>query len=71
QATRASYAAITEGEAAYLAQLIVGVSPDAISQDVGMPGGGPRPGEMGEMGGTAPEQEAFSVKDLLPGNSSD
>lgn len=32
QATHASYAAIAEGEAEYLAQLIVGIDPDAVSE---------------------------------------
>ncbi|WP_172296342.1 intradiol ring-cleavage dioxygenase [Pseudoruegeria sp. HB172150] len=38
QATHAAFAGITEEESSYLVQLIVGVDPNAVSHDVGMPG---------------------------------
>ncbi|MEO1976429.1 MAG: intradiol ring-cleavage dioxygenase, partial [Paracoccaceae bacterium] len=64
QATRASYAAVTEGDAAYLAQLVIGIDPTTTSQaGAGGPGGaapaGPPPG--GEGGRQA--QRTFGVDD--------
>lgn len=72
QATRASHAAVTEGDAAYLAQLVVGVDPAAASQaGAGGPGGdrpsGPPPG--GRPGEDTPRDAARRVQALLPGNT--
>ena len=71
QATRASYATIAEGDAAYLAQLVVGVDPGAAAQAgaSGLGGGrppGPPPGGGGPGEGTARDATA-RVRALLPG----
>ena len=71
QATRASYAAVSEGDATYLAQLVVGVDPAATSQAGARgPGDGPPPGPRPVSEGGAevePAQDANRIQTLLPG----
>ena len=55
QATRASHAAIAEGDAAYLAQLVVGVDPAAVSKQGGRPAGPPTGGMPQGGTGAFPE----------------
>ncbi|WP_425051935.1 intradiol ring-cleavage dioxygenase [Psychromarinibacter sp. S121] len=76
QASYAAFADVKEQSDGYVVQLIVGVSPDAVSQDVGMPGGdrpsGPPPGGEtaggpppdGGMGGPTGSRDGAS---LIPG----
>ena len=71
-ATRASHASIKEEDAAYLAQLVVGVDPEAVSEDGGRPPGPPpRDAAMPEGGPGAPLEgpadEGERRGSLLPG----
>lgn len=63
QATRASHAWIKEGDAAYLAQIVVGVDPDAVSPAGSGPQGGPPPGDRGmppsQRSGQAPHRSSI------------
>ena len=71
QATHASYAAVAEGDAAYLAQLVIGVEPAATSQSGAVGPGGDRPpgpppgGESGRQA-EASRDDAARVRTLLP-----
>ncbi|WP_068305520.1 intradiol ring-cleavage dioxygenase [Pararhodobacter sp. CCB-MM2] len=73
QATRASYAALTEGAETYLAQMIIGVDPMAVSS-AGM-GGGARPGERpdgpppGGMGPDGMGSSGTAGSPYLPGDA--
>ncbi|MDD2867615.1 intradiol ring-cleavage dioxygenase [Neomegalonema sp.] len=57
QAGEGSYAAVREQEDGYEAELVVGIDPNAVSRDVGMPGGprGPGGGPGGRPPGPPPE----------------
>ncbi|MCB1395072.1 MAG: intradiol ring-cleavage dioxygenase [Rhodobacteraceae bacterium] len=75
QATRAAYAAITEGETAYLAQMIIGVDPGATSQagqaPGGVPGGDgttPPPPPGTPLNGSPPSEDRDPSARLIPGS---
>ncbi|MER5170890.1 intradiol ring-cleavage dioxygenase [Thioclava sp. GXIMD2076] len=78
-----AYTAIREQSEMYLAQLVVGVDPDAVSQEGSGPGGAPKSANMGEppegaapeggAPGQPPEQSAgdLSPEDLIPGSKTE